>query len=247
MNTSTYNPNKERFKIAAIAETILENDFDVVGLCEIGGIETLKNFNKHYLDDRYDCHLYEENSRRGIFVGAMLKRGVFSRVAAKNVRGTFSRNVLELSLYRGTARLRMYVVHLKSQHGQDRGIEQRLKEVAQLSALVPRRKCVVMGDFNGILARGGHQFEFEEFLALPFRDVLEAMDIPERARFSHFYFRDGLNFSQLDYIFVSNDLAVTGGGMLGDMVPLNYEQRRRLPSDHIFITATIELPGAICR
>ncbi len=113
-----------------------------------------------------------------------------------------------------------------------------------MSSLVSRKNCVVMGDFNGILVRGEHQFEFEEFLGLPFRDVLDAMDIPERARFSHFYFRDGLNFSQLDYIFVSNDLAVVDGGMLGDMVPLNHEQRRRLPSDHIFLTATIALPGA---
>jgi endonuclease/exonuclease/phosphatase family metal-dependent hydrolase len=247
MNTSIYNPNKERFKISAIADTILENDFDFIALCEVGGLETLQNFNKHYLYGRYDCHLYEENSRRGIFVGALVKRGMFDRVTARNVRGNFSRNVLEVSLSLRTNRLEIFVVHLKSQYGQDRGIDQRLKEVAQLCALVPRNNCVVLGDFNGILVRGEHQFEFDEFLDMPFRDVLEAMDIPSRARFSHFYFRDGLNFSQLDYIFVSNDLAVTDGGMLGDMVPLNYEQRRRLPSDHIFITATIELPGAICR
>jgi len=242
MNTSIYNPNKERFKVAAVAETILENEFDFIGLCEVGGIETLENFNKHYLHGLYDCHLYEENSRRGIFVGALVKRGVFSRVTASNVRGNFSRNVLRVTLSRGTHALQVFVVHLKSQYGQDRGIRERIEEIRQLCNIVSRSRCIVLGDFNGIVIRGETEFEFEPFLELPFRDILEAMEIPTKARFSHFYFRDGLNFSQLDYIFVSNDLAVRGGGMLDDMVPINYEQRRRLPSDHIFLTATIALP-----
>jgi len=75
MNPSIFNPNKDRAKAAAIASTILERDFDVVGLCEIGGMETLENFNRYYLDGRYEPYLHEANSRRGIFVGALVKKG----------------------------------------------------------------------------------------------------------------------------------------------------------------------------
>lgn len=240
MNTSIYNPNKSLDKIAAIARTILDEDFDFVGLCEVGGIETLANFNKYYLDNRYECYLHQENSNRGIFVGALVKKGVFTVLEARNMSSVFSRNLLRIRLAAHGVELAVFVVHLKAQHGQDMGIEQRIAEVRQLCALVERQRCVVMGDFNGILIRGENQFEYDPFLELPFRDVLEAMDVPPHARFSHFYFRrEEPSFSQLDYIFCSSDLAVLDGGMIVDMVPINYEQRRRLPSDHIFLKATI--------
>ena len=177
-------------------------------------------------------------------LGALVKRGAFGGVSARNIRGDFSRNLLEVRLSGGGADLLVYVVHLKSQYGQDRGIERRMLEIGQLCSIVRRYRCVVLGDFNGILVRGEQEFEFEPFLELPFRDVLEAMDVPPHARFSHFYFNGGKpSFSQLDYIFCSDDLEVADGGMLADFVPVNYEQRRRLPSDHIFLTATLSLTG----
>lgn len=244
MNPSIFNPNKDREKVAAIASTILERGFDVVGLCEVGGMETLENFNRYYLGGRYECFLHEANSRRGIFVGALVKKGRFDRADARPVDGPFSRNVLELRLARGDERLRIVVVHLKSQSGQDRGIPQRVAEVERLCEVVAPPACVVMGDFNGILIRGEAEFEYEPFLELPFRDVLEATGVPPGARFTHYYFRGGEpSFSQLDYIFCSNDLEVTGGGVIAELVPLNYEQRRRLPSDHAFIWAAIRTPA----
>ncbi len=241
MNASIYNPNKDRAKIAAIAKTIREEDFDFVGLCEVGGMETLANFNRYYLDERYECFLHEENSTRGIFVGALVKKGRFERVRAKNMRGDFSRNMLRVSLRADGADLDFFVVHLKSPLGPDLGIERRVEEVRQLCRLVSRSKCVVLGDFNGIVIRGEHQFEFDPFLALPFRDVLEELGTPIENRYTHFYFNGGPSFNQLDYIFCSNDLAVLGGGTIADIIPLNYEQRSRLPSDHLFLKALIGL------
>jgi len=244
MNPSIFNPNKDRAKAAAIASTILERDFDVVGLCEIGGMETLDNFNRYYLDGRYEPYLHEANSRRGIFVGALVKKGRFDLVEARPIDGPFSRNVLELRLASGDDRLRVIVVHLKSQYGQDRGIPQRVAEVRRLCEVAAPPGCVVMGDFNGILIRGEAEFEYEPFLALPFRDVLEATGVPPGARFTHYYFRgEEPSFSQLDYIFCSNDVELRGGGVLAELVPINYEQRRRLPSDHAFIWAELSLPS----
>jgi endonuclease/exonuclease/phosphatase family metal-dependent hydrolase len=240
MNPSIYNQNKDRGKVAAIARTIIEGDYDLVGLVEVGGMESLANFNRLYLGGRYDCFLHEENSRRGIFAGALVKKGAFDSAVATAMPGAFSRNLLRLNLSRGGADLEAFVVHLKSQYGEDRGIAQRMHEVRMLASLVRTASCVVMGDFNGILIRGEAEFEYEPFLALPFRDVLEAVGVPPSQRWTHYHFdRAGPNFAQLDYIFCSEDIAVLNAGVLEDVIPLNRAQRDLLPSDHLFIEATI--------
>lgn len=240
MNVSMFNPNKSRAKIAEIAGTILENDFDLVGLCEVGGMQSLRAFNRIYLDDRYDCYLHEENSNRGIFVGALLKRGRFPGARASSMPGAFSRNLLKIDLGEAGGGLEVFAVHLKSQYGGDLGIERRIDEVDRLCELVRTKKCVVMGDFNGILIRGMHQFEYERFLELPFCDVLAAVGVPPEERHTHYYFGRGKNFSQLDYIFCTHDIEVLDAGVIEECVPRNREERARLPSDHLFLRATIQ-------
>lgn len=240
MNVSIYNPNKARFKIAEIARIIREEDFDLVGMCEVGGMETLAAFNHLYLENRYECRLHEENSRRGIFVGALLKKGRFPGARARNMGGSFSRNLLRLDLGREGGNLAVFLVHLKSQYGADKGIEQRIKEVERLCALVRKQNCVIMGDFNGVLIRGEHQFEYQPILDLPFTDVLEAVGVPSEKRRTHYYFGGGeANFTQLDYIFCSNDIEVLDAQVIEGEIPLNREQRSYLPSDHLFMRATI--------
>ncbi len=239
MNSSIFNPNKERGKIAAIAATILEEDFDLLCLVEVGGMETLDNFNRLYLGGVYDCFLHEENSRRGIYVGALLKKGRFPGARARSAQGEFSRNLLHLELGPEGGNLEVFAVHLKSQHGEDRGLEQRIAEVERLTSLVRRHNCVVLGDFNGILIRGEHQFEYGPFLELPFTDVLETVGVPPDARRTHYYFGREPNFTQLDYIFCSGDIEVVEAGVIEGEIPINRQQRALLPSDHLFIHALI--------
>jgi len=241
MNSSIYNPNKDRSKIAEIAKIILEQDFDLVGLCEVGGMQTLEAFNRIYLDDRYDCYLHEENSTRGIFVGALLKKDRFPGVEVRNVQGPFSRNLLTLDLGASGGGLEVFVLHLKSQYGEDHGIDRRIDEVELLCSLVRTKRCVVMGDFNGILIRGMHQFEYERFLELPFCDVLAAVGIPPEKRRTHYYFGQGAHFSQLDYIFCTHDIEILDAGVIEDSIPRNRDERKHLPSDHIFIRAKIQI------
>lgn len=241
MNASIYNPNKERQKIADIARLILDRDFDVVGLCEVGGMETLSAFNRLYLEDRYQPFLHEENSRRGIFVGALVKRGRFPWVRASNMPGAFSRNLLKLSLGMDQGGVEVFVVHLKSQFGQDRGIAQRMQEIEKLCRLVRPLRCIVMGDFNGIVIRGEAQFEYEPFLALPFRDVLEVVGVPADQRRTHYHFGPEPHFTQLDYIFCSQDLTVVEAGVIEGEIPLNRAQRNFLPSDHLMLWARVRL------
>lgn len=241
MSASIYNPNKERAKIAEIGRTILEQDFDLVGLCEVGGLETLENFNRLYLRGRYQCRLYEENSSRGIYVGALFKAGRFPGLRSRSMGGDFSRNLLKLELGSEGGDLEVFVLHLKSQRGEDCGIDRRIEEIDRLRSLVRTRKCIVMGDFNGVLIRGMHQFEYERFLELPFYDVLAAAGIPPEKRRTHYYFGAGRRFSQLDYIFCTHDIEVCSAGVLEDEVPRNPAERRRLPSDHLFIRAEVEV------
>lgn len=239
MNSSIYNPNKDRAKIAEIARLITEGDFDIVGLCELGGMETLANFNRFYLDNRYDCRLHEENSRRGIFVGALLKKGRFPGAGARSMSKAFSRNLLRLDLGPAGGNISVFVVHLKAQHGSDMGIEQRVVEIQRLCDLVRHRNCIIMGDFNGIMIRGMHQFEFEPLLALPFRDVLEESGIPPEKRHTHYYFDRGPSHNQLDYILCSNDLRIIHAEVIEGEVPLNMGERNWLPSDHLMVRATV--------
>ncbi len=243
MNVSIYNPNKPRSKIAEMARMIREWDFDLVGLCEVGGLETLENFNRLYLDGRYECRLYEENSSRGIYVGALVKKGRFPGFRASNVPGDFSRNILRLDLGKEAGGLRVYVLHLKSQRGDDRGIDRRLQEVGRLACLVRTHKCIVMGDFNGVLIRGQHQFEFEAFLELPLYDVLAAVGVPPGQRRTYHYFGDGARASQLDYIFCTRDIEVLEAEVLEDQVPRSRSERDRLPSDHLLLRAVVEIDG----
>jgi len=241
MNPSIWNPNKDREKIAAIARVILAEDFDLLGLCEIGGLETLENFNALYLRGRYDCHLFEENSRRGIYVGALAKKGRFPGLRAINVPGEFSRNLLRLELGEKGGNLTVFVTHLKSQRGDDRGLEFRVDEVRRLAALVPRRRAVVMGDFNGLLIRGMNQFEYDPFLELPLTDVLAAVGVPAAERRTHWYFGASGRGSQLDYLFCTHDIEVAAAATIGFGEPQNRAERYRLPSDHLFLRAILEV------
>jgi endonuclease/exonuclease/phosphatase family metal-dependent hydrolase len=251
MNPSIYNRNKDRGKVAEIAKIILEEDFDLVGLCEVGGMETLEAFNRAYLEGRYDCFLHETNSRRGIFVGALARRDRLPSCKAVEVPGPFSRNLLKLSLGKEGGDLEVFVVHLKSQYGEDRGIERRIREVERLASLIGDRAAAVMGDFNGILIRGEEEFEYGPFLDLSLRDVLEAVGIPPERRRTHYHFGPAPNFVQLDYIFCTDDIEVLDASVIEGEIPINRAQRDRLPSDHLFLRATIRparrgLRGTLC-
>jgi endonuclease/exonuclease/phosphatase family metal-dependent hydrolase len=64
--------NKPLLKTARLAEAIKNVDADVVMLNEVGGLESLENFNRLFLDSKYACHLIEGNSKRGIDVGYLV-------------------------------------------------------------------------------------------------------------------------------------------------------------------------------
>ncbi len=66
--------NKPLLKTLWLAESLLHIDANIVCLNEIGGQESLRNFTQLFLQDKYDCHLLEGNSDRGIDVGFLVRK-----------------------------------------------------------------------------------------------------------------------------------------------------------------------------
>lgn len=73
LSTSVYD-NKPLFKLHHLARTIQDTHADIVMLCEVGGLESLKNFNTLFLNDHYSPILIEGNSDRNIDVGFLIKK-----------------------------------------------------------------------------------------------------------------------------------------------------------------------------
>lgn len=63
-------------KCLQIAQIIKEISPDIMMLCEVGGTESLNNFNKLFLDSQYHVVLLEGNSDRNIDVGFLIKKSV---------------------------------------------------------------------------------------------------------------------------------------------------------------------------
>lgn len=147
LSTSTYD-NKPLAKCLEIAKIISEKQPDIMMFCEIGGLESLKNFNQLFLNEAYSCVLLEGNSNRNIDVGYLVKKNLsffYDVVSNKNrplnflypheitsqAHGfkikapshTFSRDCVELRLFQGLRDKPFMIIlltHLKSRLDPDR-------------------------------------------------------------------------------------------------------------------------------
>jgi hypothetical protein len=72
--SSSTTPNKPLRQVKELARAVLDMNPDFLMLCEVGGRESLANFSRHFLHDRYVPHLIEGNSNRGIDLGYLVKR-----------------------------------------------------------------------------------------------------------------------------------------------------------------------------
>jgi exonuclease III len=73
LSVSVYE-NKSLKKCLEIAQTLKEINADIIMLCEVGGFESLKNFNHLFMDDAYSPCLIEGNSERNIDVGFLIRK-----------------------------------------------------------------------------------------------------------------------------------------------------------------------------
>lgn len=135
-------------KCQQIATIITENSPDIMMLCEVGGVESLSNFNKLFLESRYNVAIMEGNSDRNIDVGFLIKKDspFFFDIASNRLRPLhylyphettskktgypikgqsqyFSRDCSELRLFtksKETPFLIILLTHLKSRLDPDR-------------------------------------------------------------------------------------------------------------------------------
>lgn len=86
LSTSIFE-NKPLIKLNAISKIILTEKPDLIMLCEVGGLESLQNFNELFLNNEYSPALIEGNSNRNIDVGFLLKKNqpfYFDIISNKN-------------------------------------------------------------------------------------------------------------------------------------------------------------------
>jgi Exonuclease III len=72
--TSSTVENKPLKKCLDMAKGIQDINADILMLCEVGGYESLNNFNHLFLNDAYSVYLVEGNSERNIDVGFLIKK-----------------------------------------------------------------------------------------------------------------------------------------------------------------------------
>lgn len=152
-------PNKPLKKTLALADVIRNEKPHVIGLNEVGGMESLRNFNRYFLNDLYEEHLIEGNSDRGIDVGYLVRKDWGKEVKLlshkdreinflypherilKPSRSShlFSRDCAELRVLGrdGRPQLILFLVHLKSKLDRE-GIDPygNLRRAAEVLALV---------------------------------------------------------------------------------------------------------------
>jgi len=68
--------NKPLVKTLWLADSLLHIDADIVCLNEVGGHESMSNFARYFLGGKYEAHLIEGNSDRGIDVGYLIRKGL---------------------------------------------------------------------------------------------------------------------------------------------------------------------------
>lgn len=152
-------PNKPLKKTLGLSHAILDVLPHVVALNEVGGMESLRNFNHYFLNDLYEEHLIEGNSDRGIDVGYLVRKDwrkqvqLFSHkdrpinflypheLILKPLRSShlFSRDCAELRIMGndGHPQMIFFLIHLKSKLDRE-GIDPygNLRRAAEVLALV---------------------------------------------------------------------------------------------------------------
>lgn len=156
-STSVYE-NKPLAKLREMTRALLDINADVVMLCEVGGFESLNNYNELFLAGTYSPILIEGNSDRSIDVGFLVRKGspfYFDLLSNKNrlinylypheresasiTSHKFSRDVVELRLFqrdKDKPFLLILLTHLKSRLDPERidpgGFERRQAELKTL-------------------------------------------------------------------------------------------------------------------
>lgn len=255
--------NKHIQKVIDSAKAVKDIDADLYILSEMGGRESLQNFNKYFLNDNYDCFLKNGNSNRGIEIGFLVKKNLDYSFEVHSNKDLvldngykFSRNVPELRVSNKNGDLILIVlgVHLKSKisSAQDfEGIDQRTSELKLLSSYASTIKemysvpVIIAGDFN--CSRMDYELNIFSKEMYEFHDLKKSKD-EELCTYVNFKVKRIL--TQIDYIFCTENIFDLDnsftyrfkddyGYSLG--IPDSFEEKKYLPSDHFPLVAKIKI------
>lgn len=218
--------NKSLYELCGLAQAILDIDADAFILPEVGGYNSLKNFNKHFLNSKYHVVVKEENSYRGIFVGYLIKKEYsyevesFSheKIKVSDEWKSLSRNLNLVTLkLEDTPVCHLLGVHLKSQRNVEKSKDIDFMDVreAELNKIIEIYERVsfnttapvfIGGDFNFDLMAAGRQ-ESKSLKETDLVDIHTLKNSSEHDRSTFVFFQsmgDVVVKQQLDFLLFSS-------------------------------------------
>ena len=90
--TASFKPNKDLAKVQGIQKLIHSTQADILLFTEVGGKESLINFNKYFLKNEYTVFHFNSNSDRGIDVGVLAKVSKNLQIKSKGFCKGFTRS-----------------------------------------------------------------------------------------------------------------------------------------------------------
>lgn len=253
--TTSFKTSKPLDKLIAIKDLIESIKPDICLFTEVGGRESLDNFNQYFLQEQFNVLHHPSNSDRGIDVGALVSKNLKIEVKDKfHNQKVFARGVHEIRLKINNRYLHILLTHLKSKlnlKGVDfEGRSQREAEVLKLCEIGQKIKqktncdLIITGDLNGIIAKESNEYELSHFANnLGLTDVLEHLNRPNFDRATYIYYNkqgDG-NLMQLDYTLVDQELkkrvlpstkVLDFCGKERTNFPKDFKEKLKHPSDH---------------
>ena len=224
--TTSFFPNKSLDSLFHIADLIQLLKVDIIMLVEVGGKESLENFNQYFLNNEFDIQLEESNSDRGIDLGYLIRKdlGVKTKLISHkdkvlSNKKKFARGAFELQIFKDDSLIHInFLCHLKSKLNLRRndfeGRDQRAAEVNYLVELYQKRSSkyqdipiTISGDLNGIIYKEETEQELDPLISqTDLKDIFEHMDNPVEQRYTYCYFNrlNQVYPMQLDYFLISN-------------------------------------------
>ncbi|MGH1467822.1 MAG: endonuclease/exonuclease/phosphatase family protein [Bdellovibrionales bacterium] len=211
-------PNKHIQKIEDAAKVIRDINADIFLLCEVGGPESLKNFNSYFLNNEYEVIAFEGTSRRSLDVGFLIKKDISNNITSidnKNLKlsdhSYFSRSLGEIHLKKGGNLKAIFLLtHLKSKltaEGDFQGLSKRALEIKGLNKHIKSLqkkfndpKIILAGDLNSDL----EDLRLMKLMALD--NFLDLKSASTEEKCTHIYFGSSIAYHQFDYIFTTKNL-----------------------------------------
>lgn len=211
-------PNKHIQKIEDAAKVILDIDADIYLLCEVGGKESLDNFNKFFLDNNYYTFIKKGTAARGLDVGFLVNKRFTEKIECYDNRkiklsdgSCLSRTLGEIHILKeDKIDLVLLLAHLKSKHRQEgdfQGVGKRQLEIQAINSHI--EKLNEKYNNPNILLAGDMNSDLEDLKMMGLKDMdnfLDFKDLNEKEKCTHVHFDGGAIYHQFDYIFSSKNM-----------------------------------------